>query len=160
MEAKRSGYKVKTPDLIKRAMIAPCGMNCALCIGYLREKNRCGGCVPGNASTPDYCRRCVIRNCDKQKEAKRPYCFDCKTFPCARLKRLDKRYRTKYGMSMLDNLERIRESGIGKFVRNEKERWACGNCGWIVSVHRKDCLYCGRGKSAKQLSVPGSRTAG
>jgi hypothetical protein len=25
-------------------MIAPCGMNCGLCIGHLREKKPCGGC--------------------------------------------------------------------------------------------------------------------
>lgn len=145
--------KPKTPDLIKRVMIAPCGMNCALCVGYLREKNRCGGCVTGSASTPNYCRKCIIRNCDKLKEAKRPYCFDCDTFPCKRLRQLDKRYRTRYGMSMLDNLESIRNSGIRQFVRDEKERWTCRQCGAVVSVHRQDCLFCGQEKSPEQLAI-------
>jgi hypothetical protein len=148
---KKTGTRKKSTDLIKWVMIAPCGMNCALCIGYQREKNRCGGCVPGHASTPNYVRKCTIRYCDNLKEAKQPYCFDCKTFPCKRLKQLDKRYRTKYGMSMLDNLERIRESGIRKFVRDEKERWTCRQCSGIVSVHRKDCLFCGAEKSPNQL---------
>ena len=26
-------------------LIAPCGMNCILCWGYIREKNRCPGCL-------------------------------------------------------------------------------------------------------------------
>lgn len=28
----------------EETLIAPCGMNCALCIGYQRPKNRCPGC--------------------------------------------------------------------------------------------------------------------
>ena len=27
-----------------RGLIAACGMNCGLCIGFLREKKPCGGC--------------------------------------------------------------------------------------------------------------------
>ena len=156
---KATGYAKKGTDLIKRSMIAPCGMNCALCIGYLREKNTCPGCVPG-ADMPHYCKACIIRNCDKREKAKSPYCFDCDAYPCARLKRLDKRYRTRYGMSMTDNLENIRRSGIRKFVRNEKERWACRQCGGILSVHRKQCLFCGLEKRAGRLSVSAAEEAG
>ena len=149
--AKPLGSRIKSPDLIRRTMIAPCGMNCALCIGFLRENNRCCGCVHGGASTPNYIRKCIIRNCEKLKEARRQYCFDCDTYPCKRLKNLDKRYRTKYGMSMIENLESIRKSGIRRFVRDEKERWICRQCGGIVSVHRSECLFCDREKSPEQL---------
>lgn len=31
-------------ERINRNLIAPCGMNCGVCIAYLREKNRCQGC--------------------------------------------------------------------------------------------------------------------
>jgi|GEM_PF-166276 len=140
----------KSPDLIKRVMIAPCGMNCTLCIGYRRDKNRCGGCVPGGASTPNYTRKCIIRNCNELKKARRPYCFDCDIYPCKRLKQLDKRYRTKYGMSMIENLESIRQSGIRKFISAERKRWICRQCGSIVCVHRPDCLFCGLQKSPSQ----------
>ena len=149
---KSSKLQKRIPDAIKRVMIAPCGMNCALCIGYLREKNQCGGCVTMDENTPNSCRKCIIRNCDKLKEAKRPYCFECDTFPCKRLKGLDKRYRTKYGMSMLDNLGYIRNAGIRKFLQKEKERWTCRQCGGIISVHRRECLYCGAEKSPAQLN--------
>jgi hypothetical protein len=143
--------KMNSPDLIKRAMIAPCGMNCALCSGYLRENKLCEGCRSGGNNTPNYCKKCIIRNCENLKKARRPYCFDCKGYPCVRLKRLDKRYRSRYGMSMLENLEHIRQSGILSFVRKEKERWACRQCGGIVSVHRRECLFCGKEKSPAQL---------
>ena len=70
------------------------------------------------------------------------YCFGCDGFPCARLNHLDKRYRTRYGMSMIGNLEDIRESGIRQFIRNEKERWSCPECGELLCVHHPQCLYC------------------
>ena len=44
------------------------------------------------------------------------FCGECAAFPCRRLRQLDLRYRTKYGMSMLANLEAIRTFGIRKFV--------------------------------------------
>ena len=145
-------HTINNPDLIKRLMIAPCGMNCALCSGFLREKKICSGCLSDDPDMPGYCERCIIRNCENLKKAKRPYCFDCETYPCARMKRLDKRYRSKYGMSMLENLAHIRDLGIRSFVQKEKERWICRQCGGIVSVHRRECLYCGTEKSTAQLN--------
>ncbi|MBN2747249.1 MAG: hypothetical protein JXR34_11035 [Bacteroidales bacterium] len=72
------------------------------------------------------------------------FCSDeCEKYPCKRLKNLDKRYRTKYGMSMLDNLENIKSLGIEKFVELEQERWRCSNCGELLCVHRTSCLKCG-----------------
>ena len=35
---------MNTKSIIKTRLIAPCGMNCAVCLGYLREKNKCPGC--------------------------------------------------------------------------------------------------------------------
>jgi len=33
-------------------IIAPCGMNCGLCTGHLREKRPCGGCFKINNENP------------------------------------------------------------------------------------------------------------
>ncbi len=70
------------------------------------------------------------------------YCFSCDSFPCARLNHLDKRYRARYGMSMIENLENMRRLGIRHFIRNEKERWNCPECGEIICVHQPQCLSC------------------
>jgi hypothetical protein len=78
------------------------------------------------------------------KAGRSKFCFACRTFPCARLKQLDKRYRTRYGMSMIENLETIRTAGVRAFVEAERQRWACPQCGGVVCVHRWSCLYCGR----------------
>jgi hypothetical protein len=119
-------------------LIAPCGMNCRLCWGFLREKNQCPGC-----RAPAVKWACRIRRC---KARKTKFCGGCEGFPCRRLKQLDRRYRTKYGMSMLENLGSIRSRGIRAFVRNEKQRWLCPACGSILCVHRRECPQCGRGK--------------
>lgn len=130
-------------DHMNALMIAPCGMNCALCIGHIREKNRCEGCNGNDQSKPQSCRTCTIVVCEKRKETDSGFCYDCSTYPCTRMKNLDKRYRTKYGMSMFENLEFIKENGIDAFLKHEEESWACQECGKMLSVHRKECLSCG-----------------
>ena len=120
---------------MKTKLIAPCGMNCNLCMAYLRDKNRCDGCRSDDATKPVSCARCIIKNCEKLKISGDKYCGKCDTFPCKRLKALDKRYRTKYGMSMLDNLDNINTNGIRRFVADEKKRWEKGDK--IFCVHRK-----------------------
>jgi hypothetical protein len=69
--------------------------------------------------------------------------FGCGSFPCASLKHLDKRYRTRYAMSMIDNLQKIKEFDIEEFIDREKERWKCPQCGEIFCVHKENCISCG-----------------
>jgi len=128
-------------------LIAPCGMNCRLCLGYIREKNTCPGCRIKNnqdSEKSEYLNRCRIKNCDQFASGKIKYCSDsCQKYPCARLKQLDKRYNTKYGMSMIENLQMIKQAGIRHFIQSEKEKWNCPECGEIICVHRPACLSCG-----------------
>jgi hypothetical protein len=135
------------PDSLDAALIAPCGMHCGPCSGYVREKNRCPGCNGDDAGKPAYCVTCRIKSCDRIAASASGFCFECRRFPCARLRQLDKRYRTKYGMSMLENLAQIRDGGIERFVAAERERWTCPECGGGVCVHRPRCLYCGHVRS-------------
>ena len=121
---------------MKTALIAPCGMNCNLCVAYLRDKNTCPGCRNDDKKTSKYRMSCIIKNCDQLKKNNWKYCSDkCEKFPCKRLKNLDKRYRNKYEMSMIENLENIEKLGIRKFIEKEKKRWIKGN--QIYCVHNK-----------------------
>ena len=126
-----------------RDLIAPCGMNCGICMAYLRAKNRCPGCRINVVNKAVSRVKCKIKNCAAIQKGKLRYCFECGDFPCSNIKKLDKRYRTRYGMSMIENLENIRELGIRSFVRNEKVRWACSECGGTVCVHKGYCYTCG-----------------
>jgi hypothetical protein len=122
---------------MKKELIAPCGMNCNLCIAFLREKNKCPGCrFMGNPDSK-YCKKCVIRNCKIIKENNWKFCsVKCEKFPCTRLKNLDKRYKTKYNMSMIENLKNIEKNGIKNFLKNENKKWVRGNK--IFCVHNKE----------------------
>jgi len=128
---------------ISAVLIAPCGMNCGICIGYLRDKKKCPGCNKESDSKPGTCKKCIIKNCEHIKESSSGFCYECPKYPCRRLKQLDKRYRTKYHMSMLENLTLIKEEGIEVFLKKEDAKWACPECHSRLSAHRNDCLVCG-----------------
>jgi hypothetical protein len=127
---------------ISKKLIAICGMDCHLCLAYKREKNGCLGCREKIGLRLDFCNRCKIRNCEKAVNGKLLFCFTCESYPCKKIKHIDKRYRTKYRMSMIENFELIKRSGIRKLLINEEEKWACPKCGHILCVHRPHCLYC------------------
>ena len=129
-------------EKIPEIMIPPCGVDCAVCIGHLREKKKCPGCnSPDDNAKPKHCVDCSIKNCPERGDA--PFCGACPKFPCARMKRLDKRYREKYGSDLLDNLRRIESEGITAFAASEVDRWTCTSCGSLFSAHRAECLSCG-----------------
>jgi hypothetical protein len=128
---------------MKDELIAPCGMNCGICLAYLRKERRCLGCYIEDADIRPYLMRCVIRNCETIKNSESGFCYECEEYPCKRLKQLDKRYRIRYAMSMIENLENIREKGLSAFVEGEEERWRCPKCGGVICVHRHCCSECG-----------------
>jgi hypothetical protein len=139
------------PVIIKASLIAPCGINCALCYAYRRQKNNCPGC---RFLTPDKLKsrnNCIIANCTNFAGNKKKFCFNCSIFSCKKLKQLDKRYRTRYGLSVLENLQAIKSGGIRKFVKSERNKWACINCGSLICMHKKDCLACGNAREIKPL---------
>jgi hypothetical protein len=123
-------------------LIAPCGMNCGICLAYLRDKNICPGCWSNDRYKSKSCVNCVIKNCELLAKTDSKFCYECSKFPCARLKQLDKRYRLKYKMSMIENLLYIKEFGLKKFEQKEAIRWKCDTCGGMICVHRGICLKC------------------
>jgi len=132
---------------MKEELVAPCGMNCNVCAAYLvvthdvKSKGLrmmyCIGCRPRNKPCAFLKKRCAtLRNNEVE------YCFECKTFPCEGLSAIDKRYRTQFRMSEIENLHRIRDEGIESFLRAEEERWKCPKCGGVVSCHNGLCFDC------------------
>jgi hypothetical protein len=124
-------------------LIAPCGLNCRLCYAYIREKNHCPGCRGDDTQKMKSCLACRIKACQKLAEGSFQHCCECDTFPCDLLKRLDKRYRTRYAASPVANLIAIRDSGVESLLLSEVEQWTCLQCGEILSMHKPACLSCG-----------------
>jgi len=125
-------------------LVAPCGMNCGICMAYLRKKNKCAGCRGTNRDKPVTRVRCKIKTCEVFRKGKAKFCFECGSFPCDNVKHLDERYRTNYHMSMIENLQHIKTSGIRSFLRNEKLKWTCPKCAGTISVHKGSCADCGK----------------
>ena len=78
------------------------------------------------------------------------YSKRCAIYPCKRLKALDKRYRTRYHMSMLENLAFIQKNGLEEFIRQQNERYRCSRCGKLRTVHQEFCIYCAAMEKARK----------
>ncbi|MBN1780931.1 DUF3795 domain-containing protein [bacterium] len=127
------------------AMIAPCGMNCALCSRHLAgihnlKRSQCPGCRPRNEGCAYLFKKCTGINHSAKGDA--AFCYECGQYPCEQIERIDKRYRKNYGMSMKDNLEYIREMGIRRFLDDQYEKHHCARCGGVISVHNGKCFQC------------------
>lgn len=130
------------PAILKPDLIAPCGMNCALCLAFQRSKNKCRGCREEHPDKVKTRELCIIRNCVTVQNNTSHFCYECTIMPCKRLKQLDRRYQTKYGMSMIDNLNEIKEDGIVSFIDHQKTKYTCNSCNGLICVHRSRCLNC------------------
>lgn len=133
------------PDMECTEVIAPCGMDCRLCVAFQRKRKPCAGCLGSDMDKPKHCVQCSIKNCPEHTDDAGIYCCFCGKYPCQRLKRLDARYRMKYGMSMVENLEDIRKSGAMAFAKSNAGRWTCPSCGKLLCVHLKGCPHCVHG---------------
>lgn len=142
---------MKKDSIDKTELIAPCGMNCAVCGSYLALindiKNKgiripyCSGCRPRNKKCAFLKKRCELLINDNVR-----FCYECEKFPCDNLERIDKRYQSFYRMSMIENLKFIKENGIEKFIVKENQKWKCPECGGTISCHNGICFECGLGK--------------
>ncbi len=137
-------------------LIAPCGMNCAICGAYLAWLNKtpkkkgiiyCEGCRPRNRQCALIKKKC--RNSRRMIKGKIEFCYDCDFFPCEKLVHLDTRYRKNYSMSMIENLNEIRDEGLVEFIENQYEKYRCSKCEGLKSVHNGKCYHCDKIKSWK-----------
>lgn len=117
-------------------------MNCGQCAAYQRQRNPCPGCRAPDRGKPKTRRLCQIKTCRVRRAKHLDYCAGCPRLPCEPLQRLDRRYRAKYGMSMLDNLQTLATEGLPALVKRERARWLCPNCGAPLCVHTNTCPSC------------------
>ena len=121
---------------IKPELIAPCGMNCGICKAYLAysrgvpkqrgKVTHCAGCVPRE-------KFCFIkRGCRKLGLGQIRFCSECRAMPCRNLDRVDRRYRSRYAMSMVENLREIESKGLQQFIVDQETKYTCPKCGDII----------------------------
>jgi len=117
-------------------------MNCNVCKGVLDKAGKgykCPGCIPRGMG-------CIHGKglCEKLAKREARFCYECEDFPCARLKRLDKRYRTKHDYGFIDALEFMRDNGMKAHLARETKLWKCPECGGVVCIHNGRCYTCQR----------------
>ena len=131
---------------ISEELIAPCGMNCAICSRYLAyvynlKRSQCIGCRPRNERCAYLFEKCTGVNHASRGTA--AFCFECSCYPCKQINRVDDRYRNNYHMSIKENLEYIKGNGIGKFIEEQYKKYRCARCGSLISIHNGKCFNCG-----------------
>lgn len=131
----------------REQLIAPCGMNCALCSGYLAFKND----LKSKGINHHYCKGCRAENkqcagikkrCEKLNKDEIEFCFVCNDYPCSNINRIDVRYKKFYRMSEIENLNFIKIFGVKKFIKQQEKTWKCKNCGELICCHNGICYSC------------------
>jgi hypothetical protein len=125
--------------------IAQCGINCGACIGFFgytmsgsRRKHACVGCRT-RASLCAF----IKKNCKALANGEHvDFCFECSDFPCEKLAKIEETYNRKYGLSLIGNLNYIKENGMDAFLEQEQQKWKCPTCGGVICIHTKRCYTC------------------
>jgi len=140
---------------MKEELIAPCGMNYAVCSAYLALKDDvkskgvrmpyCAGCRPRDKKCAFLKKRCNLLLNNKVR-----FCYECKYFPCKDLERIDIRYRNNYRMSLIGNLKFIKNSTLSEFLKKEDEKWKCPQCSGVICCHNGICFSCSLDKLRKK----------
>ncbi|MFW9844740.1 MAG: DUF3795 domain-containing protein [Candidatus Thorarchaeota archaeon] len=128
---------------MKSELIAPCGNICATCVAYFgytmsgtKRKHTCPGCRLANKKCAFLKQHCELLATDMVE-----FCYECSNFPCAHLQKLDDTYK-KYNLSVIENLNFIRDHGMQKFLKNQREKYTCTECSGIWCVHTNRCYRC------------------
>ena len=129
---------------MKIELIAPCGMNCGICLGFFgytmngnKRKSKCTGCNPSGKSCAH-----LKKFCERLRKKEIEYCYECHDFPCTHLEKLDNKYRERFDMSMINNLESIRDNGMDNFLKQQEKIYKCPECGGTICVHNGFCYNC------------------
>jgi hypothetical protein len=142
------------PEKIDDKMLAPCGMNCAVCykhVGIRKNAKPCVGCLNSDMDKPEHCRKCNIKNCARSKGFSR--CLECGDFPCKLIKNLEKSYLKRYQTSLIENSVIAKEKGISAFLEQDRRKWTCADCGGAFSLHDGVCSDCGRDRRQEDDSI-------
>jgi hypothetical protein len=138
---------MKPPQSSLEDLVAPCGMYCALCSGYLALQND----VKNKGIRMPYCQGCRSRNkkcaflkkrCSLLLNRTVAFCYECNDFPCEPLKHLDTRYRMLFKTSFIENLQCIEKKGIRQFLDEQEKKWRCPTCGGLLCCHNGLCFHC------------------
>ena len=134
--------------MVDNNLAAPCGIYCGACRQYLLWKKDlleergykmgCKGCRIRNKNCAF-----IRRDCPALKKKELDYCYECEQFPCQKLQKIDSLYQERYSVNMVENLKRIEEIGVEKWLQEQNKLYTCPECGGEICVHDAECYDCG-----------------
>ena len=135
-----------------------CGLNCGACpVGMANEMNdteaikafakdwgttvedlKCTGCK--TEITAKFCTNCEMRLCARSKNLE--FCVECNEYPCKDITdfRNDK---APHHSIVFFNLQKIKKNGLEEWLKSEKQRWSCNECGTSFNWYSESCEKCG-----------------
>jgi hypothetical protein len=130
----------------RRVEVGPCGVFCLACPSYNKS---CLGCSSESKNQKRKSKwSCKIRKCC-YKEMKIDYCGYCENFPCDIINRkLIKSHvgdiRFKYRHEIPENMNRLKQLGVGEYIKRKKQEYLCPGCGGVVYFYYNKCSECGK----------------
>lgn len=125
--------------------VAPCGVYCGACPSFQISCKGCGSEDKNQKRTSKW--TCKIRVCCFEKYDY-GFCIECDQFPCkvyskklSQSHRKDERF--KYRHELPQNQQKIKQIGIKQWLKEQKTRWQCPNCGGTIKFYHYKCSECG-----------------
>ena len=129
-------------------LAGPCGFYCGICRHYLArtkgllwEKNLKHGCR--GCRIQDKNCAWVKKDCVLIRKNQIAFCFECEDFPCDDLIKFDQRHQRDDNLSPIENLLRIKEIGVERWLEEQEDEWRCPRCGGNICVIDRECYDCG-----------------
>jgi len=129
-------------------LAAPCGFYCGTCRHYLarakgllKEKHLKHGCA--GCRIQDKNCAWIKKGCALLRNRQIEFCFECKDFPCANLRKLDQRHFRNDKVSLIDNLLRIKKIGAKQWLKEQEDKWRCQKCRGNICIIDGECYDCG-----------------
>jgi len=150
------GIETREPEN-RRELAAYCGLYCGNCetrrawkdkdadslmreaeeSGRPVEEIHCDGCKSDDVIF--WCRQCRIKDCAVGKSLQ--FCSDCSDFPCQLI--LEFEHSRPHHEGVIQELRRIRESGIDGWLIEQDMKWRCPSCGHRTTYYDRTCSKCG-----------------
>ncbi|MBN1412158.1 MAG: DUF3795 domain-containing protein [Spirochaetales bacterium] len=98
----------------------------------------CEGC--NGSKITEWCTNCAIKSCNRTKGIR--YCLECDENPCDILKNFMDDEQYPYHKEVQDNMKRLREIGLEKWINEQQEKYTCPECGHTFNWFDKKCPAC------------------
>jgi len=144
-------------------LVGRCGLYCGSCIIYRAERDseelrksiaerndckveevHCGGCQTlmeyGWDADKVWGKNCEIVNCLESKNLET--CYDCED----RCRKFEDWYKEmlNHNEDLKKNLKWINEGDVEDWLKGERERWSCPECGNPLIINLEKCHHCGK----------------